>query len=138
MNQNSTNIDTRPIGISYKTSNYTLSHVPKSANIASKNRLAPITHRAKAQHPCHTTTCGQPIRKHTVPKFQNQLLAACLAITSIIAARAESAPADILLKGGTIIDGTGGKTYQGSVAIEGGHITAVGNDADAAPAKKTI
>src|SRR4029079_13425243 len=33
---------------------------------------------------------------------------------------------------GTIIDGTGGKPYEGSVAIRDGRITAVGNDADIA------
>jgi N-acyl-D-aspartate/D-glutamate deacylase len=114
------------------------SHVAKSANIASKNRLAQICGRAKTQRACGTTTYGQSFQKHTVPKFQNQFVAVCLIITLIITGRAESAPADILLKGGTIIDGTGGKPYQGSVAISDGHIIAVGNDADAATAKQTI
>lgn len=138
MNQNSTNIDTRRFCISCKKSSSTQSDVAKSANIASKNRLAQIYGYAKTQHPCRTTTYGQSIPKRTVPKFQNQLIAACLLISLIIAAPAESATADILLKGGTIIDGTGGKPYQGSVAIRDGHITAVGNDADATTAKKTI
>ncbi len=76
--------------------------------------------------------------------FQNSTIfvtpiAACLIITSTLAPRAESAQeADILLKGGTIIDGTGGKPYEGSVAIHDGRIIAVGTDADAATAKKTI
>ena len=64
------------------------------------------------------------------------ILATCLIILSIIAARANAA--DILLKGGTIIDGTGGKPYQGSVLIHDGHIAAVGDVADAATAKQTI
>src|SRR6476660_732998 len=138
MNQNSANIGMHPLGISCKTRSFAHPHVPKSANIGSENRLTPIRRRATTQLACHTTTCGQLAPKRTVPKFQNQLIAACLIITSIFALRAESAPADILLKGGTIIDGTGGKPYEGSVAIRDGHITAVGSDADAANAKKTI
>src|SRR4051812_6695673 len=138
MNQNSTIIAPPTFGISCKTSSCTLLYVPKLANIASKNRLAPIARRAKTRHGCKTTTYGQHVQNRTVPKFQNQFLAACLVITSIIAARAESAPADILLKGGTIIDGTGGKPYEGSVAIRDGHIIAVGNDADATTANQTI
>jgi N-acyl-D-amino-acid deacylase len=138
MNQNSANIDTRRFCISCNTRCFRHSHVSKSANIASKNRLAPIRRRAKTRYPCHATTYSQPFPKHTVPKFQNHLLAAFLIIASTISSRAESASVDVLLKGGTIIDGTGGMPYQGSVAILNGHITALGNDADAVTAKQTI
>jgi N-acyl-D-amino-acid deacylase len=35
--------------------------------------------------------------------------------------------ADVVLKGGLIIDGTGGEPYEGSVAVRDGKIVAVGN-----------
>ena len=34
---------------------------------------------------------------------------------------------DLVIRGGTIVDGSGGKPYQGDVVIDGGIITAVGN-----------
>ncbi len=34
---------------------------------------------------------------------------------------------DLVIRGGTIVDGSGGKPYQGDVVIDGGLITAVGN-----------
>jgi N-acyl-D-amino-acid deacylase len=46
--------------------------------------------------------------------------------------------ADVLLQNGTIIDGTGGKPYEGNVAIRDGRIVAVGDVATAATAKQTI
>ena len=65
------------------------------------------------------------------------VFAAIVALVAVIFTQSQAAPAaDILLKGGTILDGTGGKPYEGSVAIRDGHITAVGPDADAASARK--
>ena len=112
---------------------------PKLANSGSKNRLGLIRHSAVTQSASYTTTYAQSAWKRTAPKFQNQLLAACIALTSIFAFHSESAAhADILLKSGTIIDGAGGKSYEGSVLIRDGHIAAVGNDATAATAQQTI
>jgi N-acyl-D-amino-acid deacylase len=139
MNQNSKNTGTHHFDISRKIRSFAHSHVPKSANFASKNRLSPIRRLPKVQSTCFTTTCDDPHRKRTVPKFQIRLLAACFIIVSTFAASAESAPdADILLKDGTIFDGTGGQPYAGSVAIHDGRIIAVGQGADTAAAKQTI
>jgi N-acyl-D-amino-acid deacylase len=43
---------------------------------------------------------------------------------------------DIVIRGGTIIDGTGRKAFAGDVAIDGGHIAAVGGKAG--PARRDI
>jgi N-acyl-D-aspartate/D-glutamate deacylase len=50
---------------------------------------------------------------------------------------AVAADVDILLKGGTIMDGTGAEPYEGSVAIRDGRIVAVGKTSDVA-ARQTI
>ena len=34
--------------------------------------------------------------------------------------------ADLIIRGGTIVDGSGGATFEGDVAVEGGRITEVG------------
>jgi N-acyl-D-amino-acid deacylase len=63
----------------------------------------------------------------------------CLVAFFLVASHTEAAPeADTLLRGGTIIDGTGAQPYEGNVAIHDGRIIAVGQDADSAAAKKTI
>src|SRR5690242_18022717 len=66
------------------------------------------------------------------------LTVTCLILLALLSISANAAPVDVLLKGGTIYDGTGGKPYEGSVAIKDGHIIAVGSDADASTANKTI
>src|SRR6202161_1283442 len=43
---------------------------------------------------------------------------------------------DVLIKGGTIVDGTGKDSYTGDVAYTGGRITGVGKDLG--PARRTI
>src|SRR5215472_13006891 len=50
---------------------------------------------------------------------------------------ARSAPFDIVIAHGRIIDGTGSPWYSGDVGIRGGRIAAIGN-LSAAPRKKTI
>lgn len=45
---------------------------------------------------------------------------------------------DILLQGGTIVDGTGGEPYEGNVAVRDGMIVAVGADLDIAAARQKI
>jgi N-acyl-D-amino-acid deacylase len=45
---------------------------------------------------------------------------------------------DILLQGGTIVDGTGGEPYEGNVAVRDRMIVAVGADVDAESARRTI
>jgi N-acyl-D-amino-acid deacylase len=42
---------------------------------------------------------------------------------------------DLVIRGGTIVDGTGADAYEGDVAIDGGRITAVGGKAGAARAE---
>src|SRR5688500_3579389 len=68
-------------------------------------------------------------------------LAALLAAGCAPPAPAETAapPADILITGGTIVDGTGSAGYTGDVAIRGGRIVAiVRGSAMATPAARTI
>ena len=43
---------------------------------------------------------------------------------------------DIVIRGGTIIDGTGRKAFAGDVVVDGGRITAVGDKAG--PARRDI
>jgi N-acyl-D-aspartate/D-glutamate deacylase len=50
----------------------------------------------------------------------------------------EQTEVDFLLKGGTIVDGSGGAPYEGSVVVRDGMIVAVGPDVDAAAASQTI
>lgn len=50
----------------------------------------------------------------------------------------EQPDVDILLKGGTIVDGAGGEPYEGSVAVRDGMIVAVRADLDVAAARQTI
>ncbi len=148
MFQNSRNIGTLSVVSPRDSSEFRESAVPKSPNFGIKNRVPQILHHAKSQAICHTTTCGGHARKRSVPIFQNQqiqlhniraLLSACLITLSLFAIQAKSAPeADILLKGGTIIDGTGGKPYEGSVAIRDGRIVAVGDAASDTTAKQAI
>src|SRR4051794_27399285 len=91
---------------------------PKSATVGSKTGLGPIRGHPATQAPYEPTASAQIAARPTVPKVQRQLLAARLALPSIFAGQSKSAPeADILLKRGTIIDGTGSKPYQGSVLI---------------------
>ncbi|HEX2474871.1 MAG TPA: D-aminoacylase [Lacipirellulaceae bacterium] len=45
---------------------------------------------------------------------------------------------DILLKGGTIVDGAGGEPYEGSVAVRDGMIVNVGADIEVAAARQTV
>src|SRR5215813_12799454 len=66
------------------------------------------------------------------------VFAALLVLATLATAQALAAPADILLKGGTIFDGTGGKPYEGSIAIQNGHIIAIGDAASSTDAKQTI
>jgi N-acyl-D-aspartate/D-glutamate deacylase len=69
-----------------------------------------------------------------------QLLMLCLSVT-LGAGRLsgqEQTEVDILLKGGTIVDGTGGAPYEGSVAVRDGMIVAVGRNVDAAAADQTV
>ncbi|HEY2411851.1 MAG TPA: hypothetical protein VGI40_06400, partial [Pirellulaceae bacterium] len=138
MFQNSPNFDTPTLTSPLNSKGFIKPHAPKSANIGIKNRVHRIHAPAKIQVACHTTTCVNHARKHVVPKFQNllALLTPCLFILIVLAAPANAE--NILLKGGTILDGTGGKPYKGSVLIHDGHIAAIGDAADASVAGKTI
>ncbi|MFO0791941.1 MAG: amidohydrolase family protein [Pirellulales bacterium] len=63
--------------------------------------------------------------------------AAILSAAGYTASARPTAKADILLENGTIYDGTGGPSYEGSVAIVGDQIIAVGKDIELA-AGRTI
>lgn len=66
-------------------------------------------------------------------------IVACLVLTSRSASLLADSPAkiDLLLANGTIIDGSGGAPYEGSVAISGGRIVDIG-DFNGIEADKTI
>jgi N-acyl-D-aspartate/D-glutamate deacylase len=64
-----------------------------------------------------------------------------LALLALSATRLSAqgrADVDILLKGGTIVDGSGGEPYEGSVAVRDGMIVAVGGDVEVAAPRQTI
>jgi N-acyl-D-amino-acid deacylase len=138
MFQNSHVFDTSTLASPLNSSRFIKRRGPKSANIGIKNRVHRIHALAKIQVACRTTTCVNHDRKHAVPKFQNgrALLAPFLLVVAIFAAQAS--PENILLQGGTILDGTGGKPYEGSVLIHDGQIATVGDVADASAATQTI
>jgi N-acyl-D-amino-acid deacylase len=61
----------------------------------------------------------------------------CLALFSLFLCGAQTAPYDLVIKGGVIIDGTGAKGYVADVAIQNGTIAALGK-IDAAQGKQVI
>ena len=65
------------------------------------------------------------------------LLLALLGALAAAASRAQAGEYDIVIANGHIIDGTGSPWYAGDVAIEAGHIAAIGN-LSRAPRKRTI
>src|SRR5262245_25866399 len=137
MFQNYPALVSRFLKISLKIRGFLRRHVPTAANFGTKNRVSQTRPCSKIQTPCRTTTYGRWVPKQSVPKFQNRFIIASLIILSSLAAQAApAAEADILLKGGTIFDGAGGKPYEGNVAIKDGHIVAVGAAASAATAKQ--
>jgi N-acyl-D-aspartate/D-glutamate deacylase len=70
--------------------------------------------------------------------FGFSLMASAASLALAVQASAKDAPEyDIVIKGGTIVDGSGLPGYRGDVAIDDGHIVAVG-DIGAAKAVKTI
>ena len=76
------------------------------------------------------------MNQHSKPRH---ILAALFILIAVHITQSQAAPeVDILLKGGTIFDGTGGRPYEGSVLIHDGHIAAVGDVADASAAGQTI
>lgn len=75
------------------------------------------------------------MRRHYL-SFVQLALVACVA-TSAMPAGGEPVEADLVLAGGTIVDGTGQKGYQGSVAVREGRIAAVG-EFETAGSPKTI
>jgi N-acyl-D-aspartate/D-glutamate deacylase len=44
---------------------------------------------------------------------------------------------DMVIRGGTVVDGTGGEPFTGDVAIDGGRITEVGRLASRGPARRS-
>ncbi len=52
--------------------------------------------------------------------------------------RRDMSRCDVLVRGGTVIDGTGGEPYRADVAIAGDRIAAIGPDASGASAARTI
>ncbi len=66
-------------------------------------------------------------------KLRTSVLRIALCSIFIILASACSEPAtyDLILRGGTIIDGSGSEAYPGDIALNGGEIAAIGNLTDA-------
>jgi N-acyl-D-aspartate/D-glutamate deacylase len=69
-----------------------------------------------------------------------QLLTICffVALSRAPLCAQDVAEVDVLLKGGTIVDGSGGEPYVGSVAVREGMIVAVGANVDVAAVRQTV
>jgi N-acyl-D-aspartate/D-glutamate deacylase len=101
---------------------------PKLPNFGSKNRVPRKSQHGSTQTNVAPTTYVVDHQICAVPKFQNRLLAACLAVLSLLAAPIHFSHAEsVLLKGGTIYDGSGGKPYEGDVLVRDDRIAAIGN-----------
>ena len=74
-----------------------------------------------------------------MPRYLRSLLIAALAVFSFLPARAQSAsaPYDLIIRNGHIIDGTGSPWYSGDIGIRNGRIAAIGF-LGAAQATRTI
>ena len=74
-----------------------------------------------------------------MPRYLRSLLIAALAVFCFLPARAQSAsaPYDLIIRNGHIIDGTGSPWYSGDIGIRNGRIAAIGF-LGAAQAKRTI
>jgi dihydroorotase/N-acyl-D-amino-acid deacylase len=72
-----------------------------------------------------------------MPRHFRSLLIAALAVFSFLSTHASSAPYDLIIRNGHIIDGTGSPWYSGDIGIRDGRIAAIGF-LGAARAKRTI
>src|SRR4051812_6654031 len=115
----------------------------KCRTFAAKNRLARRAGYSIDRSAVQATTCDERTSKQ--PAAKSAKLARCLgaigtclilALPSAVAAASPST-ADVLLKSGTIIDGTGHEPYIGDVAIAGGRIVGIGKSLNTA-AHQTI
>ena len=71
---------------------------------------------------------------HTfVARLTAATLVAVTTFTRPVAAQAGGAPYDIILRGGTVVDGTGAPRYRADVAIEKGELPEFGRRVHAAP-----
>ena len=73
-----------------------------------------------------------------MPRYLRSLLIAVLTLFSLLSARAQSsAPYDLIIRNGHIVDGTGSPWYSGDIGIRNGRIAAIGF-LGAAQARRTI
>jgi N-acyl-D-amino-acid deacylase len=72
-----------------------------------------------------------------MPRHFRSLLIAALAVFCFLSIHASSAPYDLIIRNGHIIDGTGSPWYSGDIGIRNGRIAAIGF-LGAAQAKRTI
>jgi dihydroorotase/N-acyl-D-amino-acid deacylase len=72
-----------------------------------------------------------------MPRHFRSLLIAALAVFCFLSTHASSAPYDLIIRNGHIIDGTGSPWYSGDIGIRDGRIAAIGF-LGAAQAKRTI
>ena len=84
---------------------------------------------------------GDPHGKHqfiSTPASCWAVAALAAALEPAAAEEAAAEPVDVLIRGGTIVDGTGNPAYRGDLAIRGDRIEAVGRIPDDTPGARVI
>ncbi len=95
-----------------------------SSDTIDRRRIALAVGCPSSPHSRHMRTS---VIHTSVARLTAAMLVAVTTFTRPAAAQAGGAPYDIILRGGTVVDGTGAPRYRADVAITRGHITRVGD-----------
>src|SRR5262249_42754668 len=83
-------------------------------------------HNTQRGKPCRDHPPTEPLMRSSRAAFLPFLLACAAAVAAPPPGAADNSPYDVLISGGTVYDGTGGKPFVGDVAIRGDRIVYVG------------